>query len=421
VTFVLLLSSVHKISSTCSSCPSGFTAQGDECYRLDTDQWINWASAKSYCSGKGGYLAQINSDTKRASAETYIKANINKIILDTRACDSYGQLWIGGTDSGSEGSWKWSNDNSAVSGGWYGNEPDQKDRCGGCPKKGGIFGRKKREAKKEHKIIQEHGSHRRHGQNTKKHWNNWRPNWGGTREGPDCMSFYRRPSIRSTNGNFEQMDECCSDKKFPLCEAACTATTTTSTTTASSCTVGSNTYNNGDTIATGKCLIQKCEGGKVEYTPTCPTGWDKVTVDGKEKCYKYGATQGSWDTAKTYCSGEGGHLAVVTSEAEQSALRTYLKGQADFKKAWLDGKAEADGTKLKQFEWKSGNLQGIDVATIYKDWCGEEPDDMAEEQCMGIDDPTQTSGATGTEICWSNRKCGQNRNPLCERCDCDTP
>ena len=60
--------------------PSGFTAEGDECYKLDTDQWINWSSAKSYCTSQGGYLAKLDTATKRESAKTYITSKINKYI-----------------------------------------------------------------------------------------------------------------------------------------------------------------------------------------------------------------------------------------------------------------------------------------------------------------------------------------------------
>ena len=62
-------------------------------------------------------------------------------LVDTSACDAYGQVWVGGTDSAVEGTWKWSNDDSAVTDGWYTDEPDTKDRCNGCRV---PIGRKKR-------------------------------------------------------------------------------------------------------------------------------------------------------------------------------------------------------------------------------------------------------------------------------------
>ena len=86
-------------------------------------------------------------------------------------------------------------------------------------------------------------------------------------------------------------------------------------------------------------------------------------------------------------------------------------------KGWIGGYAETDGTKLKPFQWKYGDVAGTDISTVYEDWCGEEPEDSSNEQCLGIDDPTKTNGATGTEICWSNRNCERTRNPVCQYCE----
>merc|ERR1711972_961266 len=124
------------------------------------------------------------------------------------------------------------------------------------------------------------------------------------------MSTYRRPSIFSKDGDILFMDECCGDSKFILCEAACTAGDT-------SCVIDSTTYNSGDTIATGDCYIQKCVSGTVTSTTTCPADYTKLTFDGKEGCFNYGADAKSWADAETYCTGKsGGNLAVISSEAE---------------------------------------------------------------------------------------------------------
>ena len=63
----------------------------------------------------------------------------------------------------------------------------------------------------------------------------------------------------------------------------------------------------------------------------CPTNYEKVTVDGKDRCYLYGTDAKTWADAATYCSGEsGGYLAVITSEAEQTALKTWLNSKSKF-------------------------------------------------------------------------------------------
>ena len=76
-------------------------------------------------------------------------------LVDPYSCDAHGQVWIGGTDSEgtSEGNWIWINDGSSVSGGWYDNEPDQRDRCYGCRTVSWSFGRKKRAAKDVSSLL----------------------------------------------------------------------------------------------------------------------------------------------------------------------------------------------------------------------------------------------------------------------------
>ena len=64
---------------------------------------------------------------------------------------------------------------------------------------------------------------------------------------------------------------------------------------------------------------------------TCPTDYDKVTVDGKTHCYYWHPTMDQFDASQTICEGKSnGHLAVITSEAEMSALRTWLKTKGKY-------------------------------------------------------------------------------------------
>ena len=58
---------------------------------------------------------------------------------------------------------------------------------------------------------------------------------------------------------------------------------------------------------------------------TCPADYTKLTFDGKEGCFNYGADAKSWADAETYCTGKsGGNLAVISSEAEMTAIKTWL-------------------------------------------------------------------------------------------------
>merc|ERR1711973_631574 len=79
-----------------SGCPSsgGWIPLGDHCYLLSPTN-MNWFQAQQFCEEKGGYLAEILSE----SEQTNLKA-----LLNIRQDQNY---WIGLSDVASEGNFVW--------------------------------------------------------------------------------------------------------------------------------------------------------------------------------------------------------------------------------------------------------------------------------------------------------------------------
>ena len=113
------------------------------------------------------------------------------------------------------------------------------------------------------------------------------------------------------------------------------------------------------------------------------------------KAYRVFPEQVTWHEARARCAGLGGHLAVVTGEAENRFLTSLVKGRG-LGGAWLgatDEQAEGrwlwvDGTPLRYSNWdlpnkQPNNKQGIEhymvlLTRFDGSWC-DQPDDGRQE------------------------------------------
>ena len=74
-------------------CPSGWERLSPgtkHCYRLYREK-KTWHEAEQFCNGQGGHLVAVTNH----EIHNYINGN-------------NAQVWVGGTDQGTEGRWKWS-------------------------------------------------------------------------------------------------------------------------------------------------------------------------------------------------------------------------------------------------------------------------------------------------------------------------
>ena len=78
-------------------CVGDWAKNGDQCYSWSTDT-KTWDEAEQFCKEKGGgHLASVTS-----------KATNDYIAAELKLRDH--ELWIGGSDKKSEGTWTWSVD-----------------------------------------------------------------------------------------------------------------------------------------------------------------------------------------------------------------------------------------------------------------------------------------------------------------------
>jgi len=76
------------------ACEEGWEKNGDHCYFLSNEK-KNWFAAEIFCQGEGGHMASVHSDaTNDFIWERMIRTDVNL-------------FWIGGSDTGEEGVWKW--------------------------------------------------------------------------------------------------------------------------------------------------------------------------------------------------------------------------------------------------------------------------------------------------------------------------
>ena len=95
------------------SCKQNWEQNGTQCYFWSRKK-KNWDDAEKTCVALGGHLASITSKA------------INKYILEGIFSRNIDYLYVGGTDRGLEGSWKWTDCTDWNFTNWEENEPSNK-------------------------------------------------------------------------------------------------------------------------------------------------------------------------------------------------------------------------------------------------------------------------------------------------------
>jgi hypothetical protein len=128
-----------------------------------------------------------------------------------------------------------------------------------------------------------------------------------------------------------------------------------------------------------------CEG---PVTSSCPSGWTQVG----SKCLRASTTTEKWSDAEAACVSQGGHLASVTSAADNSTLLGLTTGNNFY---WLGyGDASVEGSWV----WSDG------AASSYTNWTGE-PNGGSSQNCAMV---AQADGA------WSDEACSVKKVTVCE-------
>ncbi|XP_026232134.1 CD209 antigen-like protein E [Anabas testudineus] len=101
---------LNRFQSLCrqnKTCPAGWTNFWCSCYVLSTESG-SWTIGREDCRTRGADLVVIDSDTE----QTFVSKFTN---VDT---------WIGLSDRGNEGSWKWVDETPLILNNWRKNQPD---------------------------------------------------------------------------------------------------------------------------------------------------------------------------------------------------------------------------------------------------------------------------------------------------------
>eukprot|EP00063_Salmo_salar_P090435 XP_014065270.1 PREDICTED: CD209 antigen-like protein C isoform X3 [Salmo salar] len=90
-------------------CPQGWKKLGSSCYYVSTDS-KSWEESRQDCRNRGAHLVVINSQEKQT--------------LVNWLCGRKNYVWIGLTDSVSEGTWKWVDDTPLTTKYWNSGDPN---------------------------------------------------------------------------------------------------------------------------------------------------------------------------------------------------------------------------------------------------------------------------------------------------------
>ncbi|XP_045625105.1 C-type lectin domain family 4 member E isoform X2 [Procambarus clarkii] len=103
-------------------CPSGYEnflldSATPVCIRFNTEETGSWAAMRALCRAEGADLAELRGD---------LHLQVYQYIMQHLELADKG-FWMGGTDSGSEGTWTWVSDGTVLVLGpphWYPGQPD---------------------------------------------------------------------------------------------------------------------------------------------------------------------------------------------------------------------------------------------------------------------------------------------------------
>uniref|UniRef100_A0AAZ3NZ99 C-type lectin domain-containing protein n=1 Tax=Oncorhynchus tshawytscha TaxID=74940 RepID=A0AAZ3NZ99_ONCTS len=98
--------SLNKLQLTAKTCTEGWQRFGCSCYYISTE--VNtWDYARQDCLNRGADLVIVNSEDEQVFLTTFDR-----------------WIWIGLTDRGTQGTWKWVDGTPLTKAFWWWSEPD---------------------------------------------------------------------------------------------------------------------------------------------------------------------------------------------------------------------------------------------------------------------------------------------------------
>ncbi|KAK6053094.1 lectin C-type domain protein [Cooperia oncophora] len=129
-----------------------------------------------------------------------------------------------------------------------------------------------------------------------------------------------------------------------------------------------------------------------QCTPHCDSEWTYFSQT--SSCFKVFFGQ-KWDDAEAFCVEQGGHLASIHSEQENTFVanlaRTNMKLTNPDDLTWIGLKAVGNG-----WQWSDN------TKTDYINWAPKQPDNPGKENCVELAQDTSDHGWYET---WNNEEC----------------
>ncbi|XP_041443149.1 hepatic lectin isoform X1 [Xenopus laevis] len=116
---------------------------------------------------------------------------------------------------------------------------------------------------------------------------------------------------------------------------------------------------------------------KVNETEEKKEACDSAWINFEDSCYYITTKKTNWEKARSFCVQEGGDLAVINSEKEQTFLKEK-SGVSRINRFWIGlNDLEEEGT----WTW----VDGTDYSTSYQFWTKGEPNDhLKNEDCAHL-------------------------------------
>lgn len=132
----------------------------------------------------------------------------------------------------------------------------------------------------------------------------------------------------------------------------------------------------------------------------CEGGWEKF----EESCYLFSLFSGTWDSGKTFCEGEGGHLVEISSLAEDNFIRDYVRNRGltayETRDSWIGG---TDVDVENTFVWT-----GSGQTFTYINWGPGNPDNSGGNQhCVIL--------FQESDYKWHDTQCTNTNSYICEK------
>ncbi|HTE54931.1 MAG TPA: C-type lectin domain-containing protein [Kofleriaceae bacterium] len=139
--------------------------------------------------------------------------------------------------------------------------------------------------------------------------------------------------------------------------------------------------------------------------PACVEGDDRIEDPDTGSCYLLFADPRGWGEAEAACAALGGHLAAVTTLAENELVSRVVPDSGPLRDVWIGA---SDQASEGRFDWVSGDPFDFDH------WRDGEPNDGGQngEDCAVLEGD---ENLPGEGVQWDDRDCIDLHSYLCER------